>query len=244
MMNRGDRVVRRTVLWNLKTAVVRILLLSLLTFLSVYLYARSTSYGWQPTELFTAYLGGFHRMDIFAILWVAVNVPVQIFLVGQLMDIFNKTYLVRVLKYRKITTFCYTTMITLTIEAMLYYAAGYGILIAFTGGEGLVTAIWQAGLSCAETLTIVSSTFLFGQLFRSWENLAFPAVLAIELFNTLLCGAKGGITRFLPFTQGKLEVQKEYFFNGMAMGVALLTLGCLMLMIAVFWKRKDERNDG
>lgn len=243
MMNRRNRGAGRMVLWNLKTVVGRILVLSLVTFLSVYLYARSTSYDWQPAELFTAYLGGFRRTDIFAVLWMAANVPVQIFLVGQIMDTFNKTYPVRVLKYRNKTVFCLITMITLTIGAIVYYAAGYGILIAFAGGEGLVTAIWQAGLSCAETLMIVCSAFLIGQLFRSWENLAFPVVLVIELFNTLLCGAKGGFTRLLPFTQGKLAVQKEYFFSGTAMAVSLLTLGCLMLMIAVVWKRKDERND-
>ena len=243
MMNRRNRIAGRVALWNLKTTAGFTVLLSLTSFLLVYLYARGTSYHWQPVQLFTVYLGGFRRVDIFAVLWIAVHVPIQIRLTGQLMNIFNKAYPVRVLKYQNKMAFCRITFTTLIMETMIYYAVGYGVLIAFTGGKGVTTALWQAGLCCIETLNIVSGAFFLGQLFRSWENLAYPAVLVVEFFNTLISGSKEGNARMLPFTQAKLAVQGGSFYNGTALAASLITLGCLILIFVVLWKRKDERND-
>ena len=238
-MNSG-RVIRRVVIWNFRKTAKTLIILAVCTFLLLYGYARWTG---DLQELFEVYLGGFQRSALLALLWLLVHLPVEGFLYSNLMDMVNKSFYTKILKYKSKERYLHASLWTLAPQILTYYITGYGLLLILVGRVDMKLIFWQVGLAGLESLNIILAALLISMIDVRWENIAFPAVVIIELVNCILCGKANGIFRFLPFTQGKLLLQKEYFDNGVALVTSLIILCIVLICTAMIWVRKDERSE-
>lgn len=239
MMSSG-RVIRRVAFWTFHKTIKSIIVLALCTFLLLYGYARWTG---ELNELFTVYLGGFQRSVLLAIFWLLIHLPIEGVLYGLLIESANKSFDIKLLKYRSKGRYLIASLLPLIPQIMAYYISGYVILLISAGGTSMKLVFWQIGLACFESLNIILTAFLIGLINEKMENIAFPAVVVVELVNCFLCGEKNGIFRLLPFTQGKMQLQKEYFNNGIALAISMLTLCIILVSTITIWVRKDERSE-
>ena len=235
----SNRAIGRVVFWNFRKTARTMILLALSAFLLLYGYVRWTG---NLQELFTVYLGGFQRFSYLAILWLLVHLPIEGFLYSSLMDALNKSYHIKILKYRSKIRYLNASLLTLILQILTYYITGYVLVLILMDFADMRLILWQAGLACLESLNIVLTAFLLGVVYPKCENVAFSAVVVIELANCFLCGGRNGIFRFLPFTQAKMQLQKEYFDNGIALAVSLITLCIILVFAMIIWVRKDERS--
>jgi len=237
-MTYSFRMIGRTVLWYCRKTAGTIVLVSMIVFLLLYGCAWQSG---QLSQLFTVSLGGFKQSVLLALFWLAVHLPAEGFVYGWMMNQANKSYCIRLLKYE--SKFRYLGfMITFAIILLiLYYVSGYGILLILCKGNEIGLALWQMSLAILESLSIVLTAAAISFLYPKLENIAFSAVITAELASCTLCCTSEKL-RILPFTYGKLVLQKDFFDNGIALAASILTIGILLVLTTMMWLRKDERS--
>ncbi len=234
------KMIGRVTLWHCKKRARIIVIISLTIFLLLYGCAWRND---ELSELFTSYLGGFRQSAQLALLWLAVHLPVEGLVYGWIMNQANRLYYAKLLKYESKMSYFLFMIIAALVQLILYYGIGYGTLTVLYHEENIRLILWQLSLTSLESLNIVLVAAAFSLFYPKLENIAFPAVIAAELGNCLLCGSNERL-RFLPFTYGKLVLQKDFFDNGIALAISLLMLGVLLAFVGILWLRKDERSRG
>lgn len=238
MMNKVD-IVKRVACWNCKKNIANIALIALFVFL-VFSFAVGSSY--TLGEIFHIYLSGFQDINYITMFWIWLHIPIEGILFSFLMDTADKTYNLRLLKFRDKKIYVFSSIISILPLLMVYYSIGYTALVIMYGAENLKNLLWLAALTIMESLSIVLVSFLLSLTIKSYENITFPLVIIIELINCCICAEKKGILRFLPFTQSKMVLQNGYFDNGISLTTSVFYFLIIVIILTAIWLKKDGRS--